>query len=88
MHQHPIDFQLPLNLGRIKALIEHKPLDAEHILLIVHIQHVPPALKLFVPKEFKDGPIKKPVKRSLIRQICGQGIEWANEPAEGVANAE
>jgi len=88
MHQHPIDFNLPFNMGRIKALIEHKPLDEEHILLIVQIEHVPPAFKLFIPKEFTKAPIQKPVKRSLIRQICGQGIEWANEPAEGAANAE
>ncbi|WP_417449536.1 hypothetical protein [Kordiimonas sp.] len=88
MHQHPIDFSLPFNMGRVKALIEHKPLDTEHILLVVHIEHVPPAIKLFIPKGYKNGPIQKPVRRSLIRTWCGQGLEWANEPAEGAPHAE
>lgn len=88
MHKHEIDFNLPLNMGRVKALIEHKPLDAENILLVVHLEHVPPGLSLFIPKEFRKGPIERPVSRDFIRKWCGQGIEWANEPARGEAHAE
>jgi len=87
VHKHPIDFELPFNLGRIKAQIDHKPIDAEDILLIVYIETLPKMFKALLPKKMLAEPFERVLKRSLVRSWGKNFSDWADEPIVGGGDA-
>ncbi|MBL4791253.1 MAG: hypothetical protein JKY60_20150 [Kordiimonadaceae bacterium] len=80
MHQQSFDFNLPFNMGRVEALISHRPLDAENILLIVHVKTLPKMFRAFLPKKMLSEPIERVLKRSLFKNWGENFIEWSEEP--------
>ncbi len=95
MHTHDIDFNLPWNLGKIKAQVDHRPLDADHIELIVTVEKLPTFIKPFLPKEMKKGLNKATtikLKRSFVKKWGVDLTVWADEPVptviEGQPSAE
>lgn len=80
MHKHPIDFELPFNLGRIKAQIDHRPLDSENILIIVEIETLPKMFRAIAPKKMVSEPFERVLKRSLVRLWGANFTTWADEP--------
>jgi len=87
VHTHSIDLVLPLNLGPLKAQVEHRPYDDDHILVIITPEVLPSIAKV-LPRRERLKPREVKVKRSLVREWGGQLSFWADEPTpESTSNA-
>lgn len=81
MHTHSLDFDLPLNLGKVRATINHRPLDADHILVTVQIDQLPKLFRAFLPPSALSKPHERKIKRTLMREWADKLDLWSDEPA-------
>ncbi len=79
MHTHSIDYDIPY-LGRIKAQISHKPLDDDHILIVVSPEKLPKIFSM-MPRAERTKQREIKVKRAFVEKWGRQLIEWSKEPA-------